>query len=56
MHLLYKYIIYAHFFSISYGLTGVYSGQLWSDTEVDSKLSNIGYIPTFSFEKNISDN
>tara|TARA_B110000438_G_scaffold200007_1_gene191559 strand:- start:331 stop:1359 length:1029 start_codon:yes stop_codon:yes gene_type:complete len=56
MHLLYKYIIYAHCFSILYGLTGVYNGQLWSDTEVDSKLSNIGYIPTFSFEKNIIDN
>ena len=56
MYLLYKYIIYIHFFSILCGLSGFYNGQLWSDTDIDSKLSNVGYIPTFSFEKNIIDN
>ena len=56
MYLLYKYIIYIHFFSILCGLSGFYNGQLWSDTDIDSKLSKVGYIPTFSFEKNIIDN
>jgi len=56
MYLLYKYIIYIHCFSILSGLSGSYNGQLWSDTNIDSKLSNVGYIPTFSFEKNIIDN
>ncbi len=56
MRLLYKFIIYVQCLSILYGLSGFYNGQLWSDTDINSKLSNVGYIPTFSFEKNIIDN
>ena len=50
MVILCKCIIYIQGISL---LFASFSGQLWLDTDFESDLSTIGYIPTVSFEKKI---